>query len=205
VAAFLFCMHFAVLPPVLNGLTHPGGPGPRQASREAADALARWAFRGTAGLNIVFALLGAPLSRQLTLASTEAAPAPVPAWLPRLARAALGAGGVALCPSVLAPAVEMSRLALPRLPRCAACAVACCTAAVWARAGGLEEVTALVGSTVQCLLALVVPASLALWTMPWQTARRPWQTTRRVGFILAGVAMVAASVYALSRPLFHRG
>mmetsp|Transcript_137217 Transcript_137217/g.333426 ORF Transcript_137217/g.333426 Transcript_137217/m.333426 type:complete len:467 (+) Transcript_137217:72-1472(+) len=188
IIAFLYCTQFRVLPPLHDGMARPRHFGCVASGAFCVAAFANVAI-GLAGGPMLDAVMGkdAKLSEEILLT------VPYVRWL-------LWGGNMALCPAILAPAVEQTRRSLPQCPTWAVCFGLLIIAAGVAQIGTLGQIVNLAGGGLHCLTALVLPAALAIWALPWQSTG---QTAVRVVVILVGIMVATGSAHAASQTLEH--
>lgn len=188
VVTFLYCSHFRVLPPLLDGMKRQRHFG----------CVASCSFGAAALANIAIGLAGGPLL-DAAMGKDEHLPEE---FLPaaHYVRWLLCGGNMALCPAMLSPAVEQIRRAMPRCPSWMVCLILLGLAAAVSQLGSLGQIVNFGGGNLHCLVALVLPPALAIWALPWQSSA---QTALRVILIFVGIAIAVGSTHAAAQTLEH--
>uniref|UniRef100_A0A7S4Q821 Amino acid transporter transmembrane domain-containing protein n=1 Tax=Alexandrium monilatum TaxID=311494 RepID=A0A7S4Q821_9DINO len=188
VATFIYCAQFRVLPPLRDGMARP--------RRFSCIASAVFCTTGLAGIAVGLAggpLLDAALGKESALPEEFLLAARGVRWL-------LCGGNMALCPSMLAPAVEQTRRSATGCPRWAVSLILLGLASGVAQLGSLGQVVSFSGGTMHCLASLVLPPALAVWALPWQSTA---QTARRAILVILGMAIAVGTARAASLMLEH--
>ena len=85
----------------------------------------------------------------------------------------------------------------PQLLRSVAALLLLSIAALLGQIGGLGNSASFVGGAAQCTTAFVLPASLAIWALPWQSS---WQTALRALQVVIGLVLACVSIYIVVDP-----
>lgn len=190
VAPFVFTMHSRMLPPLMQ-------------SPQRYKCVSDITFCSSVIANIFIGLFGGPVVgavlRTPTTAGTIASPEHEcgPKWLMISVRWCFFLANILICPTAFAPALEQIRRMAPQLLRSVAALLLLSIAASLGQMGGLGNAASFVGGVAQCTTAFVLPASLAIWALPWQSS---CQTALRALQVVIGLVLACVSIYIVVDP-----